>query len=246
MSSTAEWIRSESPVETAARLCSNPDPDTPRLTPEERANQLTHGLGFVLSLFGAASLLPVCLSAHDPRIVYGCSLYMATLVALYAASLLSHSFGDGRARYHFRLLDQVCIYLLIAGTVTPMALAYWSPWMLATLLVGVWSLALIGIVRKLAIEGPDRVTLWVYVLLGWLPVMGIGPILAQLPIHADLVLVGGGLCYSAGTYFWLSEGRIPYSHAVWHTLVLIGTAAHFAIVRWYVAENSPLVAAITG
>lgn len=234
MSSTAEWIRSSEVVANAA------SESTPALDAEERANQITHGLGFVLSLCAAGHLLPAAWQSSNPNVVNGCILYVGCMIALYAASTLSHSFVTGRTRDLFRLADQVCIYLFIAASVTPFALAYWSPTLLVLLLGTTWFATCVGCLRKVLVEGPSQVSLVTYLVIAGLPNLGVIPVLASLPGTAIALLLAGHIGFCVGIYFWLREGRIPYSHAIWHVCVLLGTFGHYAVIRWYVVE-SPLV-----
>lgn len=233
MPTTAEWIR---PADVVDDLCQATSPES-GLDAEERANQITHGLGFVLSLAAAASLVPAAMQSPHAGLVQACLLYAGCMVGLYAASTLSHSFATGRRRDLFRLLDQVCIYLFIAATVTPFGVACWSTPMVVVLLGGTWLLAILGSFRKVLVEGPSRVNLPVYIGLATLPTLGIGAVVSRLPLEAGALLVGGHVVYVIGVYFWLREGRIPYSHAVWHLCVIAGTGAHFAVVRWYLVEG---------
>ncbi len=242
MSNSAEWASGPTELALAPQMATpRADDLADGLTAEERANQITHGLGLLLSIPAAIELCWVASTSPDSRIVFSCCLYAVSLVLLYAASTLSHSFRSGRARDLSRLLDQVCIYLLIAGSVTPFAVAYWPAWMIVALLGGTWLVALLGIYRKIYVEGPNRVVLWYYVALGWFPVVGIYHVLSQMPVDGGAIVLMGAFCYTLGIYFWLREGRIPYSHAVWHVLVLFGSFGHYAAIRWYIAVNSPLI-----
>lgn len=241
MPNTADWTPSSNDVAMVSHgLLTRADRFADGLDNEERANQFTHGFGLLLSIPAAIDLWWAASHASDLRILFGATFYALTLVLLYAASTLSHSFKAGRARELSRLLDQVCIYLLTLGSVTPFALAYWPGWMVGTLLVGTWVVAVTGIVRKVLVEGPNRIVLWYYVALGWFPAMGIWHVISQMPFDGAALVVLGGLSYTGGVYFWLREGRIPYSHAVWHVCVLFGSFAHCWVIRWYVIADSPL------
>ncbi len=152
-----------------------------RNIPEETANQLTHGLGLVLSIAGAAVLVSSA-KGHSDRLQFtGCCVYAASLVALYGASTLSHSFNAPRARHFFRMLDQVCIFLLIAGTFTPFALSYFLQGWLWGLTLAMWGLTSIGIFFKVCFRRLSNVATGAYVLLAWIPVVAIHEIVHVMP-----------------------------------------------------------------
>ena len=203
--------------------------------PSETANQWTHGLGFGLSLVGVCVMLNSVTLRADALQVTGCVIYLASLVALYAASTLSHSFECTRRRTFFRTLDQVCIFLLIAGSFTPFALTHLrhgSWWML---LAAMWSLAAAGIVIRI-LRGDGAVTWACYALLGWMPILAV-PCIVELSGSPGLLLVlGGGLAYTGGLWFFLNDHRHPYLHACWHLSTIAGSTCHFLFLQWYVAD----------
>jgi hemolysin III len=204
---------------------------------EELANSVTHGLGLVLSLFGAALLVPLA-SETPGAIGLGCLVYVATLVAVYGASFLSHAVQVPLWRQRFRMLDQGFIYLLIAGTYTPYALAYLGPeWTLLS--AAMWGIALLGFASKVfARHRIDSVSLGLYLVLGWLPVVATRPLLERLPVAGLWWIAAGGVAYTLGTVFLQLDGRYRYFHAVWHVLVIAGSACHFAGVFWYVLPSA--------
>jgi len=195
--------------------------------PEELANSITHALGLALSIAGTAVLLHRAANYGDPLQIVGVSVYGATLVALYAASTLSHSFERPRLRHFFRTVDQVCIFLLIAGTFTPIALTYFRGGWWWALFLGVWGLALTGIFFKLFFTRLHNVSISAYVMLGWLPVVAIKPIVEIVPALVIGWVVAGGLLYTVGIYFLMRDDRVPYFHATWHVLVIAGSACHY-------------------
>ncbi len=202
--------------------------------PEETANQLTHGLGLVLSLAGAAVLVSSA-KTHSDRLQYvGCCIYAASLVALYGASTLSHSFTAPRARQFFRMLDQVCIFLLIAGTFTPFALSYFRHGWLWGLTLVMWGLTTVGIFFKICFRRFRNVTTAAYVLLAWIPVIAIHEIVHVMPAGALALIAAGGALYMAGVFFLLHDEKVPYFHAVWHVLVVSASVCHYFAVMFYV------------
>lgn len=205
-----------------------------RLSVEEIANAVTHGVGLFLSIVGLAALIILAsLYGGAWHIVSG-SIYGASLVTLYLASTLYHSTRSGRSKNLLRVLDHCCIYILIAGTYTPFTLVslrgVWG-WTLFGL---VWCLSLAGILGKILFGQRFRIASVIsYLFLGWLCVIAIKPILAVVPLGAIAWLVAGGLAYTAGTIFFACE-RIPHNHAIWHLFVLTGSICHFLAVAFYV------------
>ncbi len=206
---------------------------------EETVNQVTHGLGLLLSVLGGAFLTQYVWRHGDVWQISGCTVYSITLVALYAASTLSHSFEHENTRHFFRTLDQVCIFLLIAGTYTPFSLAFmrdsWHP----LLLVTIWLLAIIGISAKLFYTRLDNVATIVYVLMGWLPMLAVQSILEHVPTMALLWVLAGGVLYTVGTLFLSNDHRVRYFHAIWHLLVIAASTCHYIAVLYYVAGWRP-------
>ncbi len=202
---------------------------------EEVANTATHAVGFALSLVGTAALLRVMARYGDTEQMIGVSVYGATLMALYAASTLSHTFERPRLRHFFRTVDQVCIFLLIAGTFTPIALTYMRDGWGWALFISMWGLALVGIFTKIFFARLQTLAISSYVLLGWLPAIAIKPILEIVPAGALTWMVIGGLFYTVGTLFLMRDDRVPFFHATWHVFVILGSACHyFAVMRFVV------------
>ncbi len=201
---------------------------------EESANQLTHAVGLILSVIGTVALLNVAYANDNGSQILGCEIYCVTLVALYAASTLSHSFQEPRLRHFFRTLDQICIFFLIAGSFTPLAMTHFldSGW--CSLLVAMWSLAFVGSFFKVFVKGHQNVALWAYVLLGWLPIIAIKPMADHVTNLGLLWFIAGGLFYSIGTLFLVLDDRVRYFHAVWHILVVAGSASHFIGTLFFV------------
>jgi len=203
---------------------------------EERVNAWTHGIGLALSVLGALVMVAIVLSRGDGWRVVGCAVYLASLVAVYLMSTLSHTFKTPRWRERFRALDQGTIYLLIAATYTPFALAYLrtGPWWL--LFGAIWAVALIGFLSKVFFSyRVDSVSIWTYIVLGWMPVVSVPSILPQLPLAALWGMLLGGLCYSIGTVFLICDQKVPHFHAIWHLCVIAGSACHFVVILLFVA-----------
>ncbi|MCI0533918.1 MAG: hemolysin III family protein [Verrucomicrobiales bacterium] len=209
---------------------------------EELAHAVTHGVGLLLSIAGAAALMFRVLAEGNIWRVTGCSIFAAALIAVYAASTLSHSIARPPLKRLFRVLDQGFIYLLIVGTFTPLALEYLrgSWWWL--LLVCMWIVALVGFVSKIRFSHRiDAVTIWSYLLLGWLPILPARAYLELVPAAALWWILAGGLCYTFGTVFLVLDIRRLHFHAIWHLSVLAGSICHYVAIFLFVACAPPLV-----
>ncbi len=200
---------------------------------EELANAITHGLGLLLALVGLPVLVLSSLSRGDALTVAGMSVFGAALVAVYASSTLYHAVPPSRTKQVLQVVDHVAIYLLIAGTYTPFSLGVlrglWG-WML---LGAIWTLAALGIVFKVAFRTRfRRLSTAFYVAMGWTAILVIRPLALAMDSAGFWLLVGGGLCYTAGVLFYVRSSP-RYMHAVWHGFVMAGSACHFFSVLHY-------------
>lgn len=200
--------------------------------PEERpvdefANFLTHGLGFLLSLGASAVLMTAVVNNHGKLRIIACSIYCFTLVGLYAASTLSHTFYDLAWRRFFRTLDQIFIYLLIAGAFTPVAVVYlWHQWW-PLLLIAMWILAILGVQLVIRMRNLTPLAMLTYGVIGWLPAISLKVLFDNAPFEILVWIVAGGLFYSVGTIFLCIERFGRYIHALWHTFVIAGSTCHY-------------------
>jgi hemolysin III len=201
----------------------------------ERFNTITHLLGAILAAVGFPVLVVSAASQGDPWKIVSYSVYGASLVLLYTASALYHSV-HGRAKAVFRQLDHLAIYILIAGTYTPFALVTLRGAWGWTIFGLVWGLAVIGLIvdsLPRTRNGRRFLPLAVYLLMGWLCVIALGPLLQKLPMMGFVLLLAGGLFYTAGIGFYLYDSRIRHFHGIWHLFVLAGSISHFwAILRY--------------
>ena len=167
--------------------------------------------------------------------IVGASIFGATLTALYLTSTLYHAWPRSPAKHALRVLDHGAIFLLIAGTYTPFTLGVLRGAWGWTLFGIVWGLALAGIVSK-ALVGVryPRVSTAIYLSMGWLILIAVKPLLAQVPTLGLVWLLLGGLTYSLGVPFYAAR-TMRFSHFVWHLFVLAGSACHFIAVLHYAA-----------
>jgi hemolysin III len=195
-------------------------------------------LGAVLSIVGLCVLVARAAMYGDIWHLVSCSVFGATLVMMYTASTLYHSIPLPRAKRVLRIIDHSTIYLLIAGTYTPFTLVtlhgVWG-W---SLFAFTWGLALVGVLFKLVATGRyERVSLLVYLLMGWCVLAAIKPLYHALPTGGLVLLAAGGLSYSGGVAFYSWES-LRYHHAIWHVFVLAGSILQFFAILLYVVPGA--------
>ena len=193
---------------------------------EELANTLTHGLGVVASVAGGAVLVVLAALGGDAWEIVGVSVFVTSLIALFTASTVFHAVGDGALKARLKVLDHSAIDLLIAGTYTPFMIDELRGGWGWSLFGVIWGLAVVGIGLKLVFTGRFKLlSTTVYVAMGWLVLIAIGPMIRSLEPVTLGWLVAGGIAYTAGTPFYHTQ-RMPYGHAVWHLFVILGSVCH--------------------
>jgi hemolysin III len=197
------------------------------------ANAITHGIGAVLALAGAAYLIAVS-TRGAARLVISCSIFSGTLVLVYICSTLYHSLVRTRARHLFHILDHSAIYLLIAGTYTPFALISLRGRLGWFILTVEWSLAVAGVVFKcFAVDRFEVASALVYLFQGWFVVIAAVPLVRAIGWHGLFWLGAGGAAYTLGIVFFALD-RLRYFHAAWHLFVLAGSVAHYFAILFFV------------
>jgi hemolysin III len=221
-------------MDDEAAVATVPRARRPYTLGEEVANSLTHGLGVGLAIAALVILVAFAVLAHDGFKLASAIVYGVTLVLQYAASTLYHALPQPRVKHVFKILDHCGIFLLIAGTYTPFCLVTLREaggwWLFGV----IWGLAILGIaLEAFWVYRPPWVSALLFLGMGWLVVVSIGPLVDNLAPPGLWLLVAGGLAYTVGTVFYVLE-RIPYMHAVWHLWVLAGSVLHFLAVLLYV------------
>lgn len=202
---------------------------------EELFNSITHGIGALLSIAALVVLVAFASIKGDVWKIVSFSIYGATMFFLYLFSTLYHSICVEKAKRVLRVFDHASIFLLIAGSYTPIALvAMRGTWGWSIFAV-IWSLALVGIVLNIiSIEKTKIITTVLYVLMGWLIIVAVKPMLQMVPPGLFVWLLIGGIIYTLGVIFYLCK-KIPFNHGIWHLFVLGGSLAHYFGFLFYLA-----------
>jgi len=201
---------------------------------EEIANSISHGIGLLCALVGTPILIMHAARNRDAGYIVGTSLFSATIVFLYLGSCLYHALPMGKAKRAFRVIEHSAIFLLIAGTYMPFTLGVLRGALGWALFGIIWGLALSGVAMKVfdKLRNPIFST-GLYLVMGWLIVIAIGPLFARMPKACLLLLILGGVSYTGGVAFFATDSRLKYGHFIWHLFVMSGTACHYFAVLWY-------------
>ena len=194
---------------------------------EEITNSITHGLGFALSVAALITLVVDASMEGDPWRITAFAIYGSSLTILYLFSTLYHSITHPRAKALLRRLDHAAIYILIAGTYTPIILISLRTTWVIYLFPVVWTLAIIGVYIKIFyIHRYERLTLAYYIIMGWMALIAVKPLFNSIPIESFVWIIVGGVAYTTGVIFY-AWNRLPFNHTIWHGFVLAGSFSHF-------------------
>ncbi|MCP4130437.1 MAG: hemolysin III family protein [bacterium] len=201
---------------------------------EEIANSITHGFGALLSIAGLSILVVLASLKGDVWRVVSFSIYGATLIILYLSSAFYHMFSNQKVKEIFHIFDHSAIFLLIAGTYTPFTLVTLRGAWGWSIFGVIWGIAIAGIIFKAFYTGRfDYISTILYVVMGWIVIIAIKPIVANLSAGGLVWLFIGGGCYTLGVIFYIWE-KLPFNHAVWHLFVLAGSISHFFAILFHV------------
>jgi len=200
----------------------------------ERFNSITHLVGSIAAIIGLVVLIVTTSRQGGLLSIISVTIYGTTLVMLYVFSTLNHSLR-GKAKKVFQKLDFLSIYLLIAGTYTPLALITLREalgWFIFGL---VWGLAILGIFLELLPHNKNRIiSLVIYLIMGWVIMIAIKPLIQALGMAGFSWLLLGGIFYTVGVIFYVYDERFKYFHGIWHICVLAGSTIQYFTVFYYV------------
>ncbi len=200
---------------------------------EEIANAITHGLGLIASLIGMPVLIITAWLNGDTLRFVACLIFGITLVTLYAASTIYHLAPPSKTKDMLQIVDHAAIFLVIAGSYTPFTLGVMGGLYIWIIMSLIWAIAIAGIIFK-AVAGMRfwRLSVGLYLLMGWMAVLIAPSLVSQLPGAAIGLLIACGLCYTAGIPFFMHE-QMRYAHAIWHIFVIVGSIFHYMAVLLY-------------
>lgn len=200
---------------------------------EERLNAWTHGLGALMGIAGLVLLISFSKNKTDWSL-FSVILYGFSIILLFSASALYHSVKGERRKHYFRIIDHVSIYVLIAGTYTPVALIGLNESLGWHLFWVVWAIAGFGLILKLFFTGRFEIfSTLLYLIMGWLIVFDFSNLSSLIGTNGIALLFAGGAFYTIGILFYAIE-RIPYNHVIWHLFVLGGAICHYLMILLYI------------
>ena len=209
---------------------------------EEVANAISHFAGAVMALVGTILMIRNSLDYGNGWHLASTVVFGASMILLYLSSTFTHILPAGRAKDRFFNFDRISIYLLIAGTYTPIALVTLNG-PLGWVIFGIeWGFAIVGIIMILAHPGEYDTgvsTFYIvsYVIMGWVILIAIEQLLNKLPLMGTMWILIGGLSYSVGVLFF-KVIKFPYHHLIWHILVITGTLSHFFAVFYFIIPRN--------
>ncbi len=199
----------------------------------EVLNAVTHGIGFGLSIAGLVVLIVSAAGSGEPIRVVSFAIYGSMLVLLYLFSCLYHSLSFTAAKGVFKIFDHSCIYLLIAGTYTPLCLVTVGGWQGWTLFGIIWGLAIIGVIYKSIWMGRfKKLSTAIYIAMGWFCIIDIKAFYEGLGPKGFGLLLAGGIAFTVGAAFY-SMKNVRFMHVLWHFFVILGTMLMYFSILFY-------------
>ncbi len=208
---------------------------------EELANAISHGVGLALAIIATVAMVYFAALKNDILMIVSTSIYGLTLILLYFSSTMNHSLTAGKTKDFFHNFDQVAIYLLIAGTYTPLALSVVGG-SFGWVMFGIeWGLAISGIIVKVFIpnkfeKGVNVFIIISYVIMGWLLLFFIVPLYNNLSTASLILLLAGGFFYTFGIVFFRMK-NLKFSHLIWHLMVIGGSVCHWLAIFLFVLNG---------
>ncbi len=194
---------------------------------EEIFNSVTHGTGGLLAIAGTAVLIVFAVMYSNSWAVVSSAVFGASMIILYTMSTLYHAITNRKAKTFFRIMDHNTIFLLIAGTYTPITLVALRGTVGWVLFGIVWFAAIVGIVlNSINLEKYKKASLICYIAMGWVIVFAIKPMLALMPKISLIFIMVGGIFYMVGVIFYVMKSK-KYFHSIWHLFTIAGTVFHY-------------------
>jgi len=198
-----------------------------RLPGEEIANTWTHAVGVIGALIVAFPMMQMALR-QDWTMVLGIALFLAGMLFMYTCSTLYHAVTPGsETKRILRIYDHISIFVMIAGSYSPLCIAVLGGWRGWSLFVFLWLCVIAGIVGKIIALGKyPKLSLTLYLMMGWAALLVIIPLWKSLPHSAFYSILSEGIFYSIGAFFFSKDEQYAYFHAIWHVFILLGSLSH--------------------
>ena len=197
---------------------------------EEIFNSVSHGTGGALAVAGTVVLIVCSAIYSDAWAVVSSCIYGASLIILYTMSTLYHAITNEKAKKFFRIMDHNTIFFLIAGTYTPITLAFMRGALGWVLFGVVWAAAIVGIVlNSIDLERFRKPSVVCYVAMGWVIIIAFKPFIESVPTISLVFLLIGGAFYTIGVIFYALK-KVRYFHSVWHLFTVAGSVFHYFAV----------------
>ena len=204
---------------------------------EELLNSLSHGLTAIGAVVGSVVLISISLQNPKAWSLFSAIVYGVSLVALYSFSALYHTSKQPKTKRVFKILDHSGIFLLIAGSYTPVLLLAMGGEIGWIFFAGQWTMAGIGITLKIFYAGKFKgSSTFIYALMGWSIVLKLGLLIASIPPQALELLAISGFAYTVGIIFYTLDSRIKYAHFIWHLFVMAGSISHYYMLVAYIFD----------
>lgn len=203
---------------------------------EEIFNSISHGIAAIASIIGFIALIMFS-NINQKWVLFSTIIYGLSLIVLYTSSTLYHGFRNKKIKHIFRVLDHCSIFILIAGTYTPIVLisiggttGWW--------IFGIqWTLVLIGLIFKIFYTGKyEIISILIYIIMGWMIVFKWNHLTSTISNSAFNLILAGGIIYTIGIFFYLLDTKIKYFHFIWHLFVITGSILHYIVIFKYVVN----------
>jgi len=201
---------------------------------EEVANAVTHGAGVIFALIGIPFLITYAIDKGNAATVWSVSMFSVGMLMVYISSTLYHAIQNPGTKFKLRIWDHISIFFMIAGSYTPILQKYADEATATKFLVLLWSIALVGVVKKIFFTGRfEALSLFLYLGMGWMAVFIVGPLASKIPTDILTLLIVGGLSYTLGVIFYVWH-NLSFHHSIWHLFVLGGTVTHYFAIYYSV------------
>ena len=207
------------------------------MSKEEQANTWTHLVPLIATLGIAWPLMARAIQCQISNFKFqiaGTLLFLLGMVLMFLSSTLYHAATEPEKKAKLRIFDHISIYVMIAGSYSLICLSVVGDWMGWTLFIFLWACVLAGAIGKfIALGKYPRLSLALYLAMGWVAVLILYPMWLHMPHAAFFWIIAEGVFYTIGSYFFNKDEEHAYYHAIWHVFITLGAASH-TIATWLI------------